>query len=73
MTRKKGRPTVEAERNASGRIKYPQPLRVMMSKDAGEAAQLATAFEQRLGREGLLKLLNMPRDKFDELINGVEK
>ena len=45
----------------------------MMSKDAGEAAQLATAFEQRLGREGLLKLLNMPRDKFDELINGVEK
>ena len=72
MTRKKGRPIVEAERNASGRIKYPPPLRVMLSKDAEEAAQLAYAFEERLGREELLKLLKMPRDKFDELMEKVK-
>jgi len=72
MTRQKGRPTVEAERDAKGRIKYPPPLRVMLSKDAEEAAQLALAFEERLGREGLLKLLNMPRNKFDDLMEKVK-
>ena len=63
MTRKKGRPIVEAERNASGRIKYPPPLRVMLSKDAEEAAQLARTFEEKLGRDGLLKLLNELMEK----------
>ena len=57
MTRQKGRPTINADRDSKGRIKYPPPLRVMLSKDAEEAAQLAYAFEQRLGRDGLLKLL----------------
>ena len=63
MTSKKGRPIVEAERNASGRIKYPPPLRVMLSKDAEEAAQLARTFEEKLGRDGLLKLLNELMEK----------
>ena len=72
MTRQKGRPTINAERDSKGRIKYPPPLRVMLSKDAEEAAQLARTFEEKLGRDGLLKLLKMPRDKFDELMEESE-
>ena len=63
MTRQKGRPTVNAERDSKGRIKYPPPLRVMLSKDAEEAAKLARTFEEKLGRDGLLKLLNELMEK----------
>jgi hypothetical protein len=72
MTRQKGRPAVEAERDAKGRIKYTPPLRVMLSSNKDESDRLKVVFEERLGRDGLLKLLNMPRNKFDELMEKVK-
>ena len=72
MTRTKGRPTINAERDAKGRIKYAPPLRVMLSSEKEESKRLSGVFEERLGRDGLLRLLNMPVDKFDAMMEKVK-